>query len=498
MTTTPDDLMARAEQRRLTCGAQLTDVTRAKLGQFFTPAPAADLIVGLAEFPDKVSIRSLDAGAGTGSLTAALVARTAREAPDLKLHLTTFEVDPNVNAELAATLADCADAHPVTFDQYTDDFLVWASEQLRTGAEPQFDLAILNPPYRKIRADSPERAVLDSVGAPTTNLYTAFVLLALRLLAPGGQLIAITPRSFANGTYFQKFREELLSTAALRNLHVFGKRNVVFADSEVLQENVIFRAVVGDVPSAVRISTSEGYTDRPISHEVPYGQVVSPTDPKSFIRITTDITGLKLAERVAELPASLADLELKVSTGRVVDFRTRDNLRAENGVGTVPLLYPGHLSAGRISWPMPTGRKPNALADNIDTAPLLLPSGAYVLVKRFSAKEEPRRISAALLLPEDLPGATVAIENHLNVFHANKAGMDPQVAAGLAAFLNSAPVDQFVRLFSGHTQINAGDLRSLRYPSLEQLRLIGSRIGQPVNSDSVDPVVHDVLPGLYL
>ncbi|WP_329102807.1 Eco57I restriction-modification methylase domain-containing protein [Micromonospora sp. NBC_01699] len=497
MTTTPDDLIARAEQRRLTCGAQLTDATRTKLGQFFTPAPAANLIVSLADIPARESIRTLDAGAGTGSLTAALVARAAREAPDVKLHLTTFEVDANVNADLTATLADCADAHPVTTDQRTDDFLAWAAEQLRTDADPQFDLAILNPPYRRIRADSPERAILDPVGVQTTNLYAAFVLLALRLLAPGGQLIAITPRSFANGVYFRKFRQELLGKAALCNLHVFDKRNIVFADSEVLQENVIFRAVVGDKPSTVRISTSHGYTDEPVSHDVPYRQVVRPSDPQSFIHITPDGAGLKLAERMVELPASLADLGLKVSTGRVVDFRTRENLRAEHGTDTVPLLYPGHLSAGRISWPMPTGRKPNALADNAGTTSLLLPSGVYVLVKRFSAKEEPRRVSAALLLPSDVPGARVAIENHLNVFHADNAGMDPEVAAGLTAFLNSTPVDQFVRLFSGHTQINAGDLRSLGYPSLDQLRQIGSEVGKSVNVGCVDAVVQDVVPDLY-
>ncbi|HZN16711.1 MAG TPA: Eco57I restriction-modification methylase domain-containing protein [Micromonosporaceae bacterium] len=498
MTTTPEDLVARAERRRLTRGAQLTDGARIKLGQFFTPAPAAELIISLADIPEKGSIRNLDAGAGTGSLTVALVARAAREAPDLKLHLTTFELDDSINADLTATLADCADTHPVTIDQRNDDFLAWGAEQLRTGADPQFDLAILNPPYRKIRVDSPERAILDPVGVETTNLYTAFVLLALRLLAPGGQLIAITPRSFANGTYFRKFRRELLSKAALRNLHAFNKRNVVFADSEVLQENVIFRAVVGDKPRTVRISTSHGYTDEPASHDVPYEQVVSPTDPQSFVHITPDVAGLELAERVAELPASLADLGLKVSTGRVVDFRTRKNLRAEHGTGTVPLLYPGHLSAARISWPMPAGRKPNALANNAETGPLLLPAGVYVLVKRFSAKEEPRRVSAALLLPEDIPGERVAIENHLNVFHVNNAGLDPVVAAGLTAFLNSAPVDQFVRLFSGHTQINAGDLRSLRYPSLEQLRQIGAVTGERVSVGDVDAAVRVVVPCLYV
>jgi adenine-specific DNA-methyltransferase len=497
VTTTPDDLIARTEQRRTARGAQLADATRTKLGQFFTPAPAAMLIASLADLPTGGSLRVLDAGAGVGSLTAALVARAAREAPDLKMHLTAFEVDTAVNGDLAATLADCAATHPVTVDQRAEDFLAWGAEQLRTAAESAFDLAILNPPYRKIRADSAERALLDPTGVHTTNLYTAFVLLALRSLAPGGQLIAITPRSFANGTYFKRFRQELLSTAALRNLHVFDKRNVVFADSEVLQENVIFRVVVGAQPAAVRISTSHGYTDAPVTHDVPYAQVVYPTDPQSFIHITPDVTGLALAERMAALPASLAQLGLTVSTGRVVDFRTRENLRGEHGAGTVPLLYPGHLAGGRIAWPMPAGKKPNALADNDKTAPLLLPAGAYVLVKRFSAKEEPRRVSAALLLPDDLPGSTLAIENHLNVFHVLHAGVDPVVAAGLTAYLNSAPVDQFVRLFSGHTQINAGDLRSLRYPTLEQLHAIGTAIGERVGVGNVDAAVQDVVPDLY-
>lgn len=497
MTTTPDDLILRTEARRIARGARLADATRTKLGQFFTPAPAATLIASLADLPTTGSRRVLDAGAGVGSLTAALVARAAAEAPDLKLHLSTFEVDPAVNTDLAATLAECAATHPVTVDQHADDFLAWGAEQLRTASEPAFDVAILNPPYRKIRADSPERALLDPAGVHTTNLYTAFVLLALRSLAPGGQLIAITPRSFANGTYFKRFRQELLSRAALRNLHMFDKRNVVFADSEVLQENVIFRAVVGEAPATVRISTSHGYTDTPVAHEVPYAQVVSPTDPQSFIHITPDVGGLVLAERMAALPASLAQLGLTVSTGRVVDFRTRENLRAEHSEGTVSLLYPGHLTDGRISWPMSAGKKPNALADNDKTAPLLLPAGAYVLVKRFSAKEEPRRVSAALLLPNDLPGATVAIENHLNVFHVRNAGVDLRLAQGLTAYLNSAPVDQFVRLFSGHTQINASDLRSLRYPSAEQLRAIAERVSERVGVGEVDAAVQDAVPYLY-
>ncbi len=100
-------------------------------------------------------------------------------------------------------------------------------------------------------------------------------------------------------------------------------------------------------------------------------------------------------------------------------------------------------------------------------------------------------------MSDDVPGERVAIENHLNVFHVDGAGLDPLVAAGLVAFLNSAPADRFVRLFSGHTQINAGDLRNLRYPSLEQLRQIGAATAHRVSVGDVDTAVRDVVPRLY-
>lgn len=52
-----------------------------------------------------------------------------------------------------------------------------------------------------------------------------------------------------------------------------------------------------------------------------------------------------------------------------------------------------------------------------------------------------------------------------------------QLARGLAAFLNGTLVDAYFRQFNGHTQVNATDLRSMSYPTLEQLRRLGGRIG---------------------
>src|SRR5579883_3060847 len=77
----------------------------------------------------------------------------------------------------------------------------------------------------------------------------------------------------------------------------------------------------------------------------------------------------------------------------------------------------------------------------------------------------------------DFPGTSIAFENHLNYFHCNGKGLEPALARGLAAYLNSTLVDAFFRLFNGHTQVNATDLRNIKYPTLSQLRSLGERIG---------------------
>ena len=100
-----------------------------------------------------------------------------------------------------------------------------------------------------------------------------------------------------------------------------------------------------------------------------------------------------------------------------------------------------------------------------------------MLVKRFSSKEENRRIVAALYDPGRIEAEQVGFENHLNYFHRQGAGLPHALAKGLAAFLNSTLVDLYFRQFSGHTQVNATDLRNLKYPTRSQLEALGSRIG---------------------
>lgn len=459
----------RADVARIAVSPFLDSETRSKLGQYMTPAPIARRMAGMFDAMPR-AVRLLDAGAGLGALTAAFVAEAlAREDRPSSISVTCFEVDEALAAHLADTLADCAGAcaeHNVNFTSeiLLDDYILACSEPLLARAWT-FNRAILNPPYAKINTSSRWRLALRSLGIETVNLYSAFVALAINQLEDDGELVAITPRSFCNGPYYQPFRRHLLNSTSLLKLLVFVSRKTAFADDDVLQENIIFHLRKQEKqPQQVRLETDAGTI-----RDVPFDEVVQPDDINAFIRLTVTEDDAALAGRVQSLPCTLADLNIKVSTGRVVDFRVKDHLRKDAAADTAPLIYPGHMKNGAVVWPIEGFRKHNAIKVDDRTAPQLVPSGRYVLTKRFSAKEERRRIVAAIY---DAPQAA-GLENHLNYYHEAGKGLPQDLAAGLATFLNSTAVDEYFRLFSGHTQVNATDLRNLRYPTRDQLKALG-------------------------
>lgn len=480
--------------------------SKATLGQVLTPAPLARLMAGLIELP-RTRVALLDAGAGIGTLSAAAVeSLCARTRPPESITVTACELDQRLTPYLAATLEACAErcaATGVAFQStlIADDFLSFATAQLEPifgAGQQRFDVAILNPPYRKIQTASRERRLLSQFDIEVSNLYAGFVALALKLLRPEGELVAITPRSFCNGPYFRPFRELLLSHAALRSFHLFDTRQEAFRDDAVLQETMITAVVAGvtQQPTVHIVTAHSPEDDLPTVQEVPFDQVVYPTDRERFIHLVTNSAGQAVAAQMQALPATLADLGLTVSTGRVVDFRAAAYLRANADPGTVALIYPTHCERGRIVWPK-ASKKPNALVRTNDTYDLLLPNETYVLIKRFSSKEERRRVVATLFTAKSVPGDSVAFENHLNYVHCMGRGLEPELARGLTAYLNSTLVDAAFRHFNGHTQVNATDLRKLRYPSRDQLVALGRLVRPEMDQATLDTVLSREVFGMH-
>jgi adenine-specific DNA-methyltransferase len=440
-----------------------------------TPAPVASFMASLFPTSSLEVCRLLDAGAGVGALSCAFLDRWA--AADgftfKRTELEAFEIDAILGRRLETTLATYAECLPFRYRMFSDDFIHVAA--LQTLGSRRFTHAILNPPYRKIHSSSDHRLLLRQAGIETVNLYSAFVALALALLRSSGQLVAIIPRSFCNGPYYRPFRAFLLHHAALRHVHLFASRTKAFKDDDVLQENVIIRLERGGIQDQVTVSnsTDDSFSDL-ATHEQPFDRIVFPGDPERFIHVPTSL-GHNAFELSEGIRFSLSDIGIGISTGPVVDFRLREHIRPLPTKGTVPLLYPGHFGGGRTQWPKDGIKRGNAIALNSDTKKWLYPNGFYTVVRRFSSKEEPRRIVASVVRPDTFPSAAMlGFENHLNVFHEDKHGLPETIAYGLAVFLNTTAVDDNFRRFNGHTQVNATDLRFMKYPDRATLIALGT------------------------
>jgi adenine-specific DNA-methyltransferase len=500
------NLLLEVDLLRITASQKQEQKRKATLGQFFTPAPVAELIAGMFNRLNLTHISLLDAGAGVGSLIAAFVVELCQQQePPANLDIVAYEIDPFLISYLQQTLELCARECQLAgislkYHIRNQDFIQDAVRLLQPSLfdnpdHLRFTHAILNPPYLKINAQSQVRGLLRSLGLEASNLYTGFMAATAQLLQPGGEFVAISPRSFCNGPYFKDFRKMFLEMMAVEQIHLFESREETFREDEVLQETIIIHAIKQKQKfDNVLITTSSSADDDFVmSNSLPYAEIVHPHDTQQFIHIIPDNLSQQVIQQMTNFTCTLQDLGLTVSTGRVVDFRAKEYLRYLPEKNTVPLIYPLNLSAGYVEYPKVT-KKHQALVYAEQTISLLVPNEHYVLTKRFSTKEEKKRIVAVVYDADRFNCDWVGFENHLNYFHQNGRGLNLTLARGLAAYLNSSLVDAFFRLFNGHTQVNATDLRNLKYPTIKQLITLGLSIEEHLPSQTeIDQLVQALL-----
>ena len=472
----------------------MTDRDKALWGQYFTPPSVASFMASLIDPMPGNRVRILDPGAGTGILGAmAVVAALSKGAESA--HLVAVEYEPRAARALRQTLGLLTRKCPnrLTFEIVEDDFLRIAEPSLTGRQLPRdFDVVISNPPYFKMSPSKPR-------GGRAPNAYARFMEMSAGLLCTGGQMVFIVPRSFASGLYFKNFRRELRRHSRLERVHIFASRREAFKQDSVLQENVIvkYRRADHRTPTvAFSSSDSPADLDSPNVHEIPRDVVEPRHHPQSLTLFPANRRDIEVVRRVQSWPSSLEELGLQISTGPVVPFRTDKMARKPNGQAIVPLLWMQHVKPGRIVWPKPDGmKKPEHIL--LDAGPkLLVENRNYVLLRRFSAKEEARRLTVAVLEGGKLPGEMIGLENHLNFIHRPGGVLDLEEALGLAAVLSSTLVDQYFRLANGNTQVNASDMRALPLPAAPLLRVLGKRVeaaGQHIleTPDSVDNLLED-------
>lgn len=461
-------------------------------GQFFTGTEVAAFMGSLLQVPEDLTgeVRVLDPGAGVGILGIAAARHLLRQGV-ARVHLVAVEPEAGARTALDLSLQNAASDCDgrLSFEVVDADFLDMAQPMIGVRTLAPFHFAIGNPPYFKL---SPS----DTRGGDAPNIYARFMEIAARLLLPGGHLVFIVPRSFASGLYFKRFRKAFHTAMSLERVHVFDSRRDAFRDQGVLQENIIVRYRKGGPrPARVVVSSSCGAHDLADLRvqRVPHDVLLHPDDPNGVLHLPATASDVELLRSCNAWPMTLQDYGLAISTGPVVPFRaTSEMIKEPNGDEVVPLLWMHHVRADGVRWPIGDGfRKPEYIrADAPDK--LLVPNQTYILMRRFSAKEEERRLTAAVFHGGSVPGERVGLENHLNFIHRPGGSLDHDEAVGLAALLNSRLLDQYFRVVNGNTQVNATEIRALPLPERNLTVEIGRRLAlEP--SRAVDEVVEEVL-----
>ncbi|EHU1360622.1 SAM-dependent methyltransferase [Acinetobacter baumannii] len=469
------------EHIRKVTNSKLDPKKKSELGQYMTPSVIAEYMASLFTLGPK-NIKLLDCGAGIGSLTVSAIKRLK----DISL-IELWEIDPIMQEQLEINMQ----TQPAPSLIHKEDFILGAVENLLSSQGERYTHAILNPPYKKINSNSVHRKALRKVGIETVNLYSAFLALTILLMEQDGQIIAIIPRSFCNGPYYKPFRELILKECSIEHIHIFESRDMAFKDDEVLQENIIIKLVKGKPQTAVEISQSndQNFNDYQCKI-VPFTEVIRPNDPELFIRIATNSQPQEEDNPVFSF--SLSELGLFVSTGPIVSHRMKEFLQQYPQDDSAPLFYPHHFFNKQLEYPK-EHKKPNAIRVTPDSQKWLMPNnGFYVIVRRFSSKEEKRRIVANVIDPSQIDKKWIGFDNCWNVFHIKKQGFDYETAMGLACFLNSTMLDEYFRVFSGHTQVNATDLRNMKYPSLKNLQILGKKYDIKMTQDQIDKLVEGI------
>ncbi len=471
---------------------QNTKSIKKNRGQFFTPPSVAKFMAGLSS-SSKESVSILDPGAGIGILSVALIEKLTNEGKVKKINLVCYETDKQVLPYLKLLLEKTKDdlVNKISFD-YTiieDDFVMSNANRLTVNLgnykgsnEVLFDIIISNPPYFKLNKNDLQMAKFKDIVSGQPNIYFLFMAISAKLLNQDGEMIFITPRSFCSGLYYSKFRRWLIGKVNFENIHLFDSRKELFSVESVLQENIITKFTKRET-NKIRISkTFNGDFSKSHTINVSKKDVVYRSNDHIFFRIPSNEEELRVIRELDKLPYNFYRLGVKISTGKVVAFRNKEHLQKNMTKDSIPLLWMHNIKNGKIEWPITKKDKPIAVKNSNETKWLFCEASNYLVLKRFTTKEQKKRFVTACIFKKDFEKyGYFALDNMMNYIHRPNYQLSENQIKGIAKYLDLPIVDLYFRILNGHTQVNANEVYALPFPSLEQLELFGKDGSEPIS-----------------
>ena len=485
-----------------------TDEHKKNNGQFFTPKQIADFMGNLA-MPRSNKISILDPGCGTGILSCALIENLIEKTTISEIELSLFEIDNNVLPitqkvidYLACWLKDRN--IQLSYQIHQTDFIIENAKVFNLSSlfgfqtVKQYDYIISNPPYFKISKNDRRAIAAKELVYGQPNIYSLFMGVAAKLLKQNGELIFITPRSFAAGNYFKAFRKSFFNDVSLSHIHIFESRNKMFKNDNVLQENIILRATKKS-NTEIQISVSECFKGlNNIKKEVfKTNSLIDLNSKDRILFIPSNEKEKNALEIFKKWHNTLNDYNIQISTGPVVAFRCTEFLKTEGVInGSLsPLIWLHNIKEMEFIYPLQKRNKPSYIINSDKSRKVLLSNKNYILLRRFSSKDDKSRLVCCPYFSSSFETEMIGFENHLNYIHRPNGNLSENEIWGISALYNSSLFDTYFRTFNGNTQVGATELKQIKMPSLDDILLIGRRIREYNNFEKqiIDRIVNDVL-----
>ena len=460
-------------------------------GQFFTPLAISEFMGGVATPSGKKNIYVLDPGCGLAILSCTLIEHLVEAGKSEHISLALYETDKKVvplTEDVLSYLKVWCQERDVNLDYQLNesDFVLEKCECL-DGADTifgdmfdteRFDYIISNPPYFKVAKDDIHTRSCASIVDGQTNIYALFMAICAKMLAEGGQMIFITPRSFASGRYFQSFRNFLFQHVSIDLIHLFNTRKDTFAKDEVLQELVIMRMVPVGNSERIIVSYSQGISDldHPYQKEYAASEIVDVSSDEKVVYLPVDGHDEAILSLFRSWDGNMEKYGIKISTGPVVAFRAYDFIVNKPSDDTVPLYWLHNVVKMLCDHPVQKKDKGQYIKVTPETKTALLPNKNYVLLRRFSSKDDSSRLVAAPYFGNMAQYEFVGIENKLNYIYRPKGHLRRDEVMGITALLDSEMFDAWFRTFNGNINVSATELRMMPLPPIETIREIGKKI----------------------
>jgi adenine-specific DNA-methyltransferase len=429
------------------------------------------------EIPGK-RLRICDPGAGHGILSCALVERLVNLGAE-EIFIDVFEVDKTILSLLESNLTYLREFYSkqsivIKFRVFNENFLIWANKNYLELRE-SYDYVISNPPYFKLNKGDENIQAVSFLLEGVTNIYAGFIAMGIKLTKISGETIFIVPRSFSSGLYFKKLRQFFFRETRLKHVHLFQSRTEAFKEDKVLQETLIFKANNRE-GVRTKITTSEGIKDLGFtckSFNYNISELIELDSDHKILHLPTSQEDYEVIKMLKTLKYRLIDHQIKVSTGRVVAFRSKNNLKTDNADNRyVPLIWNFNVKKYSINWPVIQDKKPQYIDRGNNK--ILVPCQNYVVQRRFSAKEDKSRIVCAPFVGKEYKCVEVGFENKTNFMYKLGGEMSIDLVYGLCVLFNSSIYDRYFRIINGNINVSATEMANMPIPCLQIINYLGA------------------------